>query len=103
MFQLWELTTTSHPLGVAQATLPLTLLSTCPSVHPLGTHVGIVPQSTSDLLLAHRVTRFHCVGVAGSVRASCLLPQVVLSEAVTNLLVVVESDISSASNTTAQV
>ena len=36
-------------------------------------------------------------------RASCLPLHVVLSVAVTNLLVVVESDISSASNTTAQV
>ena len=55
------------------------------------------------LLLAHRTTRFHCVGVAGRVRASCFQLHVDLSVAVTNLLVVVESDISSASRVTAHV
>jgi hypothetical protein len=48
-----------HPLGAAQAILPLTLDSTCPSVHQLGTHVGIAHQSTRLLLFAHQVTRCH--------------------------------------------
>lgn len=41
--------------------------------------------------------------MAGNVKASCLPLQVVLSVAVTNLFVVVESEMSSASKVTAQV
>ena len=45
MFPVWELTITSHPLGVAHSIFPLTLLNTCQSVHQLGTHVGTLPPS----------------------------------------------------------
>ena len=92
-----------HPLGACQVGVQLTLVSTSQLFHQLGTQVGTAHQSARVLLLAHRVTKFHCVGVAGNVRASCLPLQVDLSVAVTNLFVVVLSEISSASRVTAQV
>lgn len=39
-----------HPLGLAQATFPLTLLSTCPSVHPLGTAFILMFQLPNRLV-----------------------------------------------------
>ena len=57
--------------GAAQVGVQLTFVSTSQLFHQLGTPVGIAHQSANALLLAHRTTRFHCVGVAGSVKASC--------------------------------
>ena len=94
---------TSHPLALAQAATPLTTVNTCPLLHTAGTPVGTAHPSTRVFLSAHQVTKFHCVGVAGNVKASCFPLQVVLSVAVTNLFVVVLSEMSSASNTTAPV
>lgn len=34
--------------------------------------LGTSHQSANVSLSAHRTTRFHCVGVAGNVRVSCL-------------------------------
>ena len=48
-----------HQVGLAQAIFPLTLDNTCPSVHQLGTPVGITHQSPRLLLLAHQVTKCH--------------------------------------------
>jgi hypothetical protein len=60
-----------HQLGAAQVGVPLTLVNTSQLFQPLGTQVGIAQPSAIVLLLAHRTTRFHCVGVAGNVKASC--------------------------------
>jgi hypothetical protein len=95
--------TCSHPVGAAHVGVPLTLVNTSQLFHPLGTHVGIAHQSVRVLLSLPQATKCQLVGVDGRVRASCLPFQVDLSLAVTNLFVVVESLISSASNTTAQV
>ena len=92
-----------HPLGACQVGVQLTLVSTSQLFHQLGTQVGIAQPSVRVLLLAHRTTRFHCVGLQGKVKASCFQLQVDFSVLVTNLFVVVESDISSASKVTAHV
>ena len=71
MFPACVDTITSHPLGAVQVGVQLTLVNISQLFHPLGTPVGIAHPSTNVLLFAHQVTRFHCVGVAGNVKASC--------------------------------
>ena len=63
MLFAWSETNTSHPLGVAQAIFPLTLLNTCPSVHQLGTHVGTLPPSLISFPVAQSNTA-RCPSVA---------------------------------------
>lgn len=95
--------TSHHQVGACQVGVQLTLVKTSQLVHQLGTPVGITHQSARVLLSPPQVTKCQLVGVDGSVRASCLPLHVDLSLAVTNLFVVVESDISSASRVTAHV
>ena len=57
--------------GADQVGVQLTFVNTSQLFHQLGTQVGTAQPSAIVLLLAHRTTRFHWVGVAGRVKASC--------------------------------